>query len=227
MTFQYFGHSCFQLQIGDQTILVDPFISPNPLAQGIDLRNLCPNFILVSHGHGDHVADLITIATQSDATVIANYEIAEWAKSKGVKNAIGMNTGGVLTTAFGKVRLTNAVHSSVLPDGSNGGNPNVFLIHSAEGNLYYAGDTALHMDMQLIPLWAPQLDVAILPIGDHFTMGVEDAMVAAQWTKAKKVIPVHYNTFPPITIDTEKAQEQFASARIELRFCPLQEIVVL
>lgn len=227
MTFTYFGHSCFQLQIGNHTILVDPFITPNPLAQGIDIAQLRPDFILVSHGHGDHVADLITIALQSNATVIANFEIAEWAKSKGVKNTIGMNTGGVLTTPFGRVRLTNAVHSSVLPDGSNGGNPNGFLILSSEGNVYYAGDTALHMDMQLIPLWAPQLDVAILPIGDHFTMGVEDAIMAAQWTKAKKVIPVHYNTFPPITIDTEKAQEQFASARIDLHFYSLQEIVVL
>ena len=227
MTFTYFGHSCFQFEISGFRILFDPFISPNPLAQHVNISEIQPHYIIVSHGHGDHVADLIRFAQQSEATVISNYEISEWVKAQGISRVIGMNTGGKYTLPFGTVRLTHAVHSSVLPDGKYGGHPNGVLLHSDEGNIFYAGDTALHMDLQLIPHWAPQLDIALLPVGDHFTMGIEDAIVAAQWVKAKKIIPVHYNSFPPIQIDTTFALQQFEQAEIPFSFYEIGKPIVL
>lgn len=207
MKFTYYGHACFAVAIGGKTLLFDPFITPNPLAKKIDVNKIAADFILVSHGHGDHVADVVGIAQRTGATVIAPYEVGDWFDSKkGLKNVQAMNHGGAATTAFGRVKLTAAIHSSSMPDGSYGGNPCGFIIESmdpTEGNFYYSGDTALTMDMKLIGETA-ELRFAVLPIGDYFTMGIDDALRAADLVNVKKIVGVHYNTFPPIEIDRER-----------------------
>lgn len=205
MKLTYYGHACFSMQVGGKTLLFDPFITPNPLAKEIDVKKIAADYILASHGHGDHVADLIDIAQRTGAKVIAPYEVGDWFESKkGLKNVQAMNHGGAATTDFGRVKLTAAIHSSSMPDGSYGGNPCGFVIESSEGNFYYSGDTALTMDMQLIGEQT-QLRFAVLPIGDFFTMGIEDALRAADLVGATRIVGVHYDTFPPIKLDREKA----------------------
>ena len=172
MKFTYYGHACFSVQAGGKTLLFDPFITPNPLAKKIDVDKVAADFILVSHGHGDHVADVIDIAKRTGATVITSYEVGTWFEGKGVKNVQAMNHGGAAKTDFGRVKLTSAIHSSSMPDGSYGGNPCGFVIESGDGNFYYSGDTALTYDMKLIGE-ATKLDFAIFPIGDFFTMGIK------------------------------------------------------
>ena len=211
MKYTYYGHSCFAVEAGGKTLLFDPFISGNPLALNIDIHSIKADFILLSHGHGDHVADVIQIANNTGATCIAAAEIAYWLQAKGINNVHAMNHGGAVPVDFGTLRCVNAVHSSSLPDGSYGGNPLGFVITTATGNFYYSGDTALTLDMQLIPNWA-KLDFAVLPIGSNFTMDVADAIVASDFIKCNKVIGVHYNTFPPIAIDTAKAVTDFEAA---------------
>jgi len=225
MIYTYLGHACFQLELHGKTLLFDPFIRPNPKAAAIDFSSLKPDYILVSHGHYDHVADLVELAKQSDATVISNFEIASWCEKQGIAKTIGMNTGGKVTTDFGSVKLTAAVHSSILPDGSYAGNPNGFLIQGDHKAIYYSGDSSLTMDMQLVPIWAHHLDAAILPIGDHFTMGIDDAVIAASWLKTKLVLPVHYDTFPPIMINHDYAHKQFALSGIDLKFSDIGETI--
>ena len=150
MKFTYYGHACFAVQAGGKNLLFDPFISPNPLASKIDMKTVAAGFILVSHGHGDHVADVVEIANRTGATVIAPFEVGTWFEGKGVKNVQSMNHGGAAKTAFGRVKLTSAIHSSSMPDGSYGGNPCGFVVESADGNFYYSGDTALTLDMKLV-----------------------------------------------------------------------------
>ena len=195
----WFGHASWQIKTENHTILLDPFVDENPSA-ACKAADLEADYILVSHGHFDHVADVAPIANQCTSTVIAVYEIAEWfAKNHGVVNTIGMNTGGGIALPFGHVKMTNAVHSSQLPDGSYGGNPVGFLLTIEGKRLYFACDTALFGDMGLIGV--TEIDAAILPIGDHFTMGPDDSIVATNMIKPKIVIPSHYNTWPPIEQD--------------------------
>lgn len=208
MKVTYFGHACFQIEVEGSTILLDPFITPNELAKDIDINTINPDYILVSHGHEDHVADVEKIAKQSGATVVSNFEITTWFNKKGIENTHPMNHGGSWQFPFGNVKYVNAVHSSTLPDGSNGGNPGGFVIETKKGNFYYAGDTALTMDMKLIPLFT-ELDFAILPIGDNFTMGIDEAVMAANFISCDKIIGMHYDTFGYIKIDHEKAKEKF------------------
>lgn len=208
MKITYFGHACFQIEIEETKILFDPFITPNELAKDIDINTINPDYILVSHGHEDHVADVEKIALQSGATVVSNFEITTWFNQKGIEKTHPMNHGGSWEFPFGKVKYVTAVHSSTLPDGSNGGNPGGFVIETKQGNFYYAGDTALTMDMKLIPLFT-ELDFAILPIGDNFTMGIEEAVMAANFISCDKIIGMHYDTFGYIEINHEKAKEQF------------------
>ncbi|HEX2536360.1 MAG TPA: metal-dependent hydrolase [Chitinophagaceae bacterium] len=215
MKLNYFGHSCFSLEIAGHTVLFDPFITPNEQAGAIRLEEIKADYIFVSHGHADHIADCITLAGQTGALVVAAFEVTEWLKGKGVEKVHPLNTGGKKSFPFGTVKCTVAHHSSGLPDGSYGGNPMGFLLTSDEGNVYYSGDTALTLDMQLVPRWAP-VHWAILPIGDNFTMGYDDAVEAARLVGCRKVIGVHYDTFGYIQIDHDQAQKAFADASMEL-----------
>jgi L-ascorbate metabolism protein UlaG (beta-lactamase superfamily) len=211
-----YGHSCFEIRTKGLTFLFDPFISPNPATKGIvDVADLKPDYIFLSHGHGDHVMDAETVAKNSGAIIVSNYEITTWYEAKGITKTIGMNIGGNLALPEGKIKWTNAIHSSTLPDGTPGGNPAGLVYSGGEKTFYYAGDTALTMDMQLIGDQF-DLDFAILPIGDHFTMGPEDALLCADMIRCNKIIGMHFNTFPPITIDTEKAIGMFAARGKEL-----------
>lgn len=223
MKLTYYGQSCFAVNCNNRNLIFDPFITPNPLAAHLNINDVEADFILASHGHGDHVADVEALAKSTRATLISNFEVGEWFRAKGVEKIEAMNLGGKKTFEFGTLKCVNAIHSSVLPDGSNGGNPMGFVIEG-EKNFYYSGDTALTMDMQLIPLWA-KIDFAILPIGDYFTMGANDAALAAEFAGAKKVVGVHYNTFPPITIDTNEAKKAFASKGIELLLPSIGETI--
>lgn len=215
MQITYYGHSCFGVQIGSKKLLFDPFISGNPLAKSIDLKSIEADYILVSHGHGDHVADLIPLAKQTGATVISNYEIVTWLEKQGIKKVHPMNIGGHWIFDFGKVKCVNAVHSSSLPDGTYGGNPMGFLIETAETNFYYAGDTALHYDMKLIGDFK-KMHFAFLPLGNNYTMGVDNAVIASEFIKCDKIIGMHYDTFDMIKIDHADATRKFEHSGKEL-----------
>ncbi|CAN5255585.1 metal-dependent hydrolase [soil metagenome] len=221
-----YGHSCFAVLVSGKTLLFDPFITPNSLAENIDISKVAADFILVSHGHEDHVADVVAIAKRTGAAVIAPYEVSQWLEKKGVENVQGMNHGGAAKMPFGRVKLTAAVHSSSMPDGSYGGNPCGFVVESSDGNFYYSGDTALTMDMKLIGEQT-QLRFAALPVGDFFTMGIEDAIRAAGFVAVKKVVGVHYDTFPPIKLDREAATRAFEAAGMELLLPAIGETIDL
>jgi L-ascorbate metabolism protein UlaG (beta-lactamase superfamily) len=208
MELTYYGQSCFSVAIKGKKILFDPFITPNELAKDIEVKGIEADYILLSHGHGDHIADCVDIAKRTGAQVVAAYEVANWLNDQGVSNTHPMNTGGKWDFDFGTVKCVVAHHSSSMPDGTYGGNPMGFVVMSDEENFYYSGDTSLTMDMQLIPRWA-ELNFCILPIGDNFTMGVSDAIIAAHFVKCDVIVGVHYNTFGFIKIDTEKAHEDF------------------
>lgn len=215
MKITYYGHSCFGVQVGGINLLFDPFIRGNDLARAVEISRIPADYILVSHGHADHIADAIEIARRTDATVISNYEITVWLGSKGITKTHPLNHGGGYPFEFGRVKFVNAIHSSSLPDGAYGGNPGGFVVETKKGNFYYAGDTALTLDMQLIGE-STALAFAALPIGDNFTMGIDDAIKAAKMVRCRTILGLHYNTFPPIAIDSDKALEKFAAAGLEL-----------
>lgn len=226
MKITYYGHACFEVEMKQGRILFDPFISANGLAAHIDISKIKVDAVLVSHGHGDHIADAETIARQSDATVVSNFEVASWLGSKGLKFHT-MNHGGQWKFPFGTVKYVQAVHTSSLPDGSYGGNPGGFVVWDGAQCLYFAGDTALTTDMQLIPMTCPKLDVAILPIGDNYTMGYHDAAIAAEFIQCNRVIGCHYDTFGYIKIDHEAAKKAFADKGKELILLPIGESLVV
>jgi L-ascorbate metabolism protein UlaG (beta-lactamase superfamily) len=226
MKFTYYGHACFSVEAGGKTLLFDPFITPNPLAKKIDAGKVPADFILVSHGHGDHVADVIDTAKRTGATVITSYEVGTWFEEKGVKNVQAMNHGGAAKTDFGRVKLTSAIHSSSMPDGAYGGNPCGFVIESHDGNFYYSGDTALTYDMKLIGERA-SLSFAVFPIGDFFTMGIEDAVRAAEFVGVSRFVGVHYDTFPPIKLDRKAALEAAHAAGKELLLPAIGETIMV
>ncbi len=208
MKLTFYGHSCFLVEINNKKILFDPFITYNELAKDIDVNKIEADYIFLSHGHADHIADCISIATRTNATVVAIFEIHEWLNKNGVTNTHPMNTGGKWNFDFGTVKCVVAQHSSSLPDGTYGGNPIGFIFTTTEGNFYYSGDTALTLDMQLIPLWA-ELNFAVLPIGDNFTMDVNDAIKAAEFVNTTTVVGVHYDTFGYIKVNHENAITSF------------------
>lgn len=215
MKFTYYGHSTFNIEVAGKNILFDPFLTSNPLAKGVAIDQLQPDFILISHAHGDHTEDAVKIARQSDALCVSNFEICNWLNAQGVKRTQPLNHGGGVLLDFGRVKYVNAIHSSSFPDGTYGGNPGGFVVSTGEGSFYFSGDTALTADMKLIGEEGG-LDFAVLCIGDVFTMGVADAVKAAQMVGVKKVIGAHFDTFPPIKIDHAKAKETFANAGLEL-----------
>lgn len=219
MKIQYFGHSCVQLSFSGKQILIDPFISGNELAKDIAIDSINPDYILLTHAHQDHILDVETIAKQSNATVVANFEIATHFAKKGL-NTFALNHGGSFVAEEFKAKNVNAVHTSSFPDGSYGGQPSGYVIHNENFAIYNAGDTALTYDMKLIGEEF-NIDLAILPIGDCFTMGVQDAIKATKFVGAKKVIGVHYNTFPPIKINTEEAIQSFQKENIDLILLPI------
>jgi len=223
MKITYYGHSCFQVEVAGKKLLFDPFITPNPLAAEIDITQLDPDYVFLSHGHYDHVADVEAIVRQSGALLVGCYEVMAWFRAKGIENIHEMNIGGSWAFDFGSVTFTAAVHSSSMPDGSYGGQPGGFLIKTAEGSFYYSGDTALTYDMKLIAAEGP-LKFAALCLGDNFTMGVNDALTAAQWLGCRDVMGVHYDTFPPIKIDSIGAQETFKKAGCDLHLLPIGAI---
>jgi L-ascorbate metabolism protein UlaG (beta-lactamase superfamily) len=226
MQLTYYGHSCFSVAINGKKILFDPFITYNELAKAVDVKSMEADYIFLSHGHADHIADCISIAKRTGCKVVANWEIHEWLNKQGIANTHPMNTGGKWNFDFGTVKCVVAQHSSGLPDGSYGGNPMGFLFTTTEGNFYYSGDTALTLDMQLIPAWA-KLNFAILPIGDNFTMDVADAIRCADFIQCKTVVGVHYNTFGFIKIDEAGAKTAFAASGKTLLLPAIAETIAI
>jgi L-ascorbate metabolism protein UlaG (beta-lactamase superfamily) len=195
----WLGHASWMLQFDTTRVLIDPFLDNNP-ASPVKAADVSADYVLVTHGHGDHMEDAAVIANRCNATLISNYEITAWFSNKHqVKKTIGMNLGGSVKLSFGTVKLTIAFHSSTMPDGSSGGNPGGFLIRIGDRNIYIAGDTALFGDMERIG--RVRLDLAVLPIGDLFTMGIDDSIEAIKLLNPERVAPSHYNTWPPIEQD--------------------------
>lgn len=215
MNITYYGHSCFGVEINGKHLVFDPFITPNELAKNIALSSVKADYILISHGHEDHIADAEALAKITGAKLICSWEINVWFGSKGLTNIHPMNIGGKVKFEFGSVKAVAAVHSSGLPDGTYGGSPMGFVIESSEGDFYYAGDTALTYDMKLIGDYR-KIDFAFLPIGDNFTMGVDNAIIACEFIKCNKVIGMHYDTFGYIVINKEEAVKKFERSGNEL-----------
>jgi L-ascorbate metabolism protein UlaG (beta-lactamase superfamily) len=196
--YTYIGHGTHSLDISGKKVLIDPFFTSNPTTD-VSADSVEADFILVSHGHFDHVEDLVAVAKRTGATVISNFEIVDWVQKQGIENAHPQHIGGGFTHGFGHLKLTIAHHGSGLPDGSYGGNPAGLLITAEGKKLYFACDTALFLDMQLYG--EAGIDLFVAPIGDNFTMGPDDALRAVKLVKPKMVVPCHYNTWPPIEQD--------------------------
>lgn len=226
MKITYYGHSCFLIEVAGTKLLFDPFITPNPLAKDIDVYSIDADYILVSHGHEDHVADLELMAKSTGATILSNFEIVSYYEDKG-HNGHPLNIGGVYQIDESlQIKYVNAVHSSVLPDGTYAGNPGGWVIESNEGNFYYSGDTALHYDMKLLGELF-MLDFALLCIGDNFTMGIKDAIHAAKFVDVQRVIGMHYDTFEPISINHEESIQTFEASGIELTLMNINETITI
>ncbi len=209
MKIRYLGQNGFAIQFNGYNLVIDPFITGNPLATSkINIDVLQADYILLTHAHGDHIADAEIIAKINDAVILSNFEVATFYERKGIKTH-SMNHGGKFDFEFGTVKMVNAIHSSSFPDGSYGGNPSGFVIWNNNECIYIAGDTALTLDMKLIPMTCPKLSVAILPIGDNYTMGYKDARIASDFIECNTIIGSHYNTFPVITIDELEATSYF------------------
>lgn len=222
MKLTYYGHSCFLLETSKAKILFDPFINPNSIVQEIrkssldaglvaklDVDQIECDYVFLSHGHEDHVADAEAILKRTGATVVSNFEITSWYQAKGIEKFHPMNLGGSWNFDFGTVKYVQAVHSSVMPDGAYGGNPGGFVIEADGKTIYYSGDTALTLDMKLIGE-SFNLDWAMLPIGDNFTMGPKDASKAAEFVQCKNIIGMHFDTFGFIKLDHEDVKKIFS-----------------
>lgn len=225
MKITFLGHASLQITIGDINILVDPFISGNPKASSININELKADYILLTHAHQDHILDVEAIAKRTEAVIVSNYEIVTHYQNKGLEGH-PMNHGGNWDFEFGKLKYVNAIHTSSFPDGSYGGQPGGFVIEGEHKNIYIAGDTALTYDMKLIPLQT-KLDLAILPIGDNFTMGIDDALIAADFVECDKILGYHYDTFGYIEIDHESAKRKFFENDKDLMLLEIGESIEL
>jgi L-ascorbate metabolism protein UlaG (beta-lactamase superfamily) len=209
-TITWLGHNAWSIEVAGTTILLDPFLNDSPTSP-VKADAVKANYILLSHGHGDHLGDTVAIAKRTGATVITNFEVGEWLKKKGLADdkVVGMNPGGGIQQPFGHVKFTIAHHSSSLPDGTYGGVPGGFVLKFAESRVYFACDTALFLDMKMIS--SGGLDLAVLPIGDLYTMGPEDSIDAIKLLNPKRVAPSHYGTFPAIMQDAAAWAERVRS----------------
>jgi L-ascorbate metabolism protein UlaG (beta-lactamase superfamily) len=225
MKITFYGHASLGIEVNGKHLIVDPFITGNPKAAHIDIETLKADYILITHAHQDHILDLEAIAKRTNATIVSNAEIASHYAEKGF-NTHMMNHGGSWKFDFGTVKYVNAIHSSSFSDGTYGGNPGGFVIEGEHKNIYIAGDTALTMDMKLIPM-RTKLDLAILPIGSNFTMDVEDAIIASDFVDCDKVLGYHYDTFGYIVINHEQAIKQFFDKGKDLMLLEIGESIVL
>jgi len=225
MKITFLGHASLKIQIGNITLLVDPFISGNPKASHIEVDTLKADYILVTHAHQDHILDVERIAKRTGATIISNYEIVSHYQNKDLQGH-PMNHGGNWEFDFGRIKYVNAIHTSSFPDGSYGGQPGGFVIEGEHKNIYIAGDTALTYDMKLIPMQT-KLDLAILPIGDNFTMGIEDAIIAADFVECDKILGYHFDTFGYIEIKHDDAKRKFFENGKDLMLLEIGESIEL
>ncbi|MCP1994282.1 metal-dependent hydrolase [Flavobacterium sp. HSC-61S13] len=226
MKITYYGHACLGIEIEDIRLIVDPFISGNPKAKHIDLEAIRADYILLTHAHGDHVLDVEAIVKNNpEAVIVSNAEITDYYADKGFQTH-PMNHGGSWKFDFGKLKYTIAIHSSSFPDGTYGGQPGGFVIESKNKNIYIAGDTALTYDFKLIAM-RTKLDLAILPIGNNFTMGIDDAVIASEFLECDKVMGYHYDTFGYIEIDHEYAVKRFYEKGKDLMLLSIGEAIEL
>ncbi|WP_284653352.1 metal-dependent hydrolase [Flavobacterium terrisoli] len=225
MKITFYGHSSIGIEVSGKHIIIDPFISGNPNAGHIDINSLKADYILLTHAHQDHILDVETIAKNNNSIVVSNWEIATHYGNKGFQYH-PMNHGGSWQFDFGKVKYVNAIHSSSFPDGSYGGNPGGFVIEGEHKNIYISGDTALTMDMKLIPM-RTKLDLAIFPIGNNFTMDVEDAILAADFVDCDKILGCHYDTFGFIVINHDEAKKKFFDAGKDLMLLDIGQSIKL
>lgn len=220
MQVQFLGQNALAITAKNKHLLVDPFLTGNPLIKDeIDINTLQADYILLTHAHQDHMLDAEAIAKNTGAKIISNFEIVSHYAEKGIEGH-GMNHGGSFSFDFGTLKMVNAIHSSSFPDGSYGGNPCGYILQADEKTLYIAGDTALTMDMKLIPM-RYTLDLAILPIGDNFTMDVEDAITASDFIACNRILGCHYDTFGFIEIDHKEAIKKFKARGKELLLLPI------
>ncbi|MCM4154586.1 metal-dependent hydrolase [Gramella sp. AN32] len=226
MKITFYGHSSLGLKIEDINIIVDPFITGNDKAKDkVDIKDVKADYILLTHAHRDHILDVEAIARNTEAVIVSNFEIASHYEAKGFE-VHPMNHGGSWEFEFGKVKYVNAIHTSSFPDGAYGGQPGGFVIEGEHKNIYIAGDTALTFDMKLIPMRI-KLDLAVLPIGDNFTMGIEDAIIAANFIECDKILGCHYDTFGYIEIDHEEAKRKFYEKGKDLMLLEIGESIEL
>ncbi len=221
----FYGHATLGIEINDINILIDPYITANPKASHIDINSIKADYILITHAHQDHILDVEAIAKRTDAIIVSNFDIATYYGNLGYKSH-PMNHGGQWKFDFGSVKYVNAIHSSSFPDGTYGGQPGGFVIETSNKSIYIAGDTALTFDMKLIPLQT-KLDLAILPIGDNFTMGINDAILASDFVKCNHVLGYHYDTFGYIEIDHNVAKQKFSDNNKKLELLNIGDSLTL
>lgn len=225
MKITFYGHACLGIEIEDTHILVDPFISGNPKAAHIDINTIKADYILLTHAHQDHILDVEAIAKRTDAVIVSNFEIVTHFQNLGFEGH-PMNHGGTWDFDFGSLKYVNAIHTSSFSDGSYGGQPGGFVLEGEHKNIYIAGDTALTFDMKLIPMQT-KLDLVILPIGDNFTMGINDAIIASDFLECDKILGYHFDTFGYIEIDHEAAKRKFFEKDKDLMLLEIGESLEL
>ena len=223
MEITYYGHSSVGIKLEGSSLLFDPFIRPNSLAGHIDISKIKPDYIFLSHCHEDHVADLAEIQRNSGAVVVAIVETAAWVEKQGIPSdkIVALNFGGTFSASFGSAKMVYALHTNSTPEGNYAGEPAGFLLKAGAKTLYFAGDTALTTEMQLLGTSA--IDCAFLPIGGHYTMDVDDAILASNFINCTEIIGIHYDTFPPIQIDQELAKRKFKDAGRSLHLLSIGE----